>query len=373
MEPPFSPRDHAHMRTALALARRGLGRTAPNPAVGCVLVAGDTVLARGWTQPGGRPHAEAEALAKAGARARGATAYVTLEPCSHFGKTPPCAGALIAAGVARVVVACGDPDPRVSGRGLEMLRQAGIVVDEGLLRAEAEALNEGFFLRIRLGRPMVTLKLATSLDGRLAAYTGHSQWITGPAARAMGHLLRAEHDAILIGVNTAIADDPALTCRLPGLADRSPLRVVMDGRLRLPLTSVLVRTAQTVPTLLFCLQAGLDEARAEAFRTCGVQVVPVAADTAGQPDAVAVMAALGERGITRVLVEGGARIAAALIQADLVDRIAWFRAPMIIGGDGLPAMAALGLARVDVAPRFSRLDILPLDTDMLETLRRNPA
>ncbi len=369
----FSAADHDHMLTALTLARRGLGRTAPNPAVGCVLVAGNRVIARGWTQPGGRPHAEAMALTQAGGRAFDCTAYVTLEPCSHHGKTPPCADALIAAGVRRVVIACGDPDPRVSGRGITRLRQAGISVEEGLLRAEAETVNEGFLLRITLGRPMVTLKLATSLDGMLAAHTGHSQWITGNSARAAGQMLRAEHDAILIGANTALMDDPSLTCRLPGLEDRSPQRVVMDSRLRLPLTATLVRTARQTPTLVFCVNTGLDQMRLEAFRACGVEVVPLSPTPDGQPDPVAALAVLGERGITRVLVEGGARMAATLIEADLVDRIAWFRAPTVIGGDGLAAIAALGLARVDVAPRFSRLDIQYLDTDMLEILRRNPA
>jgi diaminohydroxyphosphoribosylaminopyrimidine deaminase / 5-amino-6-(5-phosphoribosylamino)uracil reductase len=369
----FSDADHEYMRAALDLAREGLGRTAPNPTVGCVVVAAGQVVGQGATQPGGRPHAETEALAQAGAAAVGATAYVTLEPCSHHGKTPPCADALVRAKVARVVVACGDPDPRVAGKGLERLRAAGIQVDVGLLEAEAEALNEGFMLRVRLGRPMVTLKLATSLDGKIAAHTGHSQWITGGSARAMAHRLRAEHDAILIGVNTAITDDPALTCRLPGLEDRSPLRVVLDGRLRLPLTSTLVRTANDVPTLIFCVGAGLDTTRVDALRSCGVKVAMVGADVDGQPDAAAVLSVLADSGVTRLLVEGGARVAAALIRADLVDRIAWFRAPIIIGGDGLSAVAALGLDRVDLAPRFSRLDIQQFDTDMLETLRRNPA
>src|SRR5262249_33263856 len=218
-EAKISPRDLAHMRAALGLAARGIGRTWPNPSVGCVLVredgGSDCVVGRGWTQPGGRPHAETEALARAGEAARGATAYVTLEPCAHTGKTPPCADALIAAGIARAAVAVEDPDPRVSGRGLARLREAGVRVDLGVCAAEANELNAGFFLRVREGRPLVSLKLATSLDGRIATQSGESKWITGEAARRRAHLLRAQHDAIMVGTGTAKADDPELTSPLP--------------------------------------------------------------------------------------------------------------------------------------------------------------
>jgi diaminohydroxyphosphoribosylaminopyrimidine deaminase/5-amino-6-(5-phosphoribosylamino)uracil reductase len=224
------------MRAALALARRGLGRVAPNPAVGCVLVKDGRVVGRGWTQAGGRPHAETEALARAGEAARGATAYVTLEPCSHHGKTPPCAESLIAAGISRSVVALEDPDPRVSGSGLTLLREAGIAVDTGLLAEAAAEVNAGYLMRTRTGRPLVTLKLATTLDGRIATRAGESRWITGPLARARAHLLRAESDAVLVGSGTAVTDNPRLDVRLPGLEGRSPLRVLLDGRLRLPLT-----------------------------------------------------------------------------------------------------------------------------------------
>lgn len=235
---------HLHMGAALALARRGLGRVWPNPAVGCVIVKDGHVVGRGFTQSGGRPHAEPVALAMAGDAAQGADVYVSLEPCSHFGKTPPCADTLITAGVARVIAAAVDPDPRVSGRGLARLRDAGVDVVEGVRRDEAEALNAGFFSRVRTGRPLVTLKCATTLDGRIALSNGESKWITGPEARRRGHLLRCDHDAILIGSGTALADDPALTCRLPGLEGCSPVRVVMDGSLRLPVTSALVRSAR---------------------------------------------------------------------------------------------------------------------------------
>ena len=218
--------DLLHMRAALALARRGLGNAWPNPAVGCVLVKEGRVIGRGWTQPGGRPHAETEALRRAGDAARGATAYVTLEPCSHHGRTPPCCEALAEAGIARVVMAMRDPDPRVNGRGLAMLRGAGIAVEEGLLEAEARALNAGFFRRIQAGMPVVTLKLASTLDGRIATASGESRWITGAAARREVHALRARHDAILVGSGTVLADDPDLTCRIPGMERVPMLRVV---------------------------------------------------------------------------------------------------------------------------------------------------
>ncbi len=208
--------DAAHMRAALALARRGLGRTWPNPAVGCVLVKEGRVVGRGWTQRGGRPHAEAEALRRAAGAAKGATAYVSLEPCSHHGKTPPCAEALIAAGISRAVIAMEDPDPRVAGRGLGALREAGIEVTPGIGEAEAREINEGFFLRLEKNRPLVTLKLAMTLDGRIATRTGESRWITGEPARARSHLLRAQHDGVMVGSGTVLADDPLLNVRLPG-------------------------------------------------------------------------------------------------------------------------------------------------------------
>ncbi|MFM7343999.1 MAG: bifunctional diaminohydroxyphosphoribosylaminopyrimidine deaminase/5-amino-6-(5-phosphoribosylamino)uracil reductase RibD [Tagaea sp.] len=343
------------MGAALALARRGLGNVWPNPAVGCVLVKDGRVAGRGWTQSGGRPHAETEALHRAGSSARGATAYVTLEPCSHHGKTPPCADALIGAGVARVVVACRDPDPRVDGRGLGKLREAGIEVVEDVLRAEAEALNAGFFLRVRENRPFVTLKLAGSLDMRIATSTGESKWITGEAARHRAHLLRAEHDAVMAGSGTVLADDPALDVRLPGLADLRRVRVVADGRLRTPLSAKLVATAPTQPTWI------LTRAEAPAFGAAGVEIVRL---DAMEPRAM--LAALAERGITRLLIEGGAALASAFLRANLVDRLAIFRAGAAIGGEGLPALAELGVAKLANAPRFRLESVERVGDDTLE-------
>ncbi len=340
--------DDRFMALALRLAERGLGQSAPNPAVGCVLVRAGRIVGRGWTQPGGRPHAETEALGRAGAAALGATAYISLEPCTHYGRTPPCTMALLHAGVRRVVVAATDPDPRVDGRGLAQLRQAGVEVTEGVRRAEAERLNEGFFLRCRAGRPLITLKLAASLDSRIATRTGASRWITGAEARARAHRLRASHDAIMTGSGTALADDPSLTCRLPGLEWRSPVRVVLDGRLRLPLGAKLVASAREVPTWLFTRQDAR-AGRIEALRGKGVEVFQVPADGSGRLDLAEIMKVLAGRGLTRVLVEGGAELGAALLRARLVDRLVWFQAPLVIGGDGLPAIAGLGVAKLEEA------------------------
>ena len=357
------------MRAALTLARRGLGSAWPNPAVGCVLVKEGAVIGRGWTQPGGRPHGETEALERAGAAARGATAYVSLEPCCHWGKTPPCTDALIAAGVARVVLPVEDPDPRVSGRGIARLREAGIDVAAGVLATEAAALNEGFFRRIREGRPLVALKLASTLDGRIATAQGESRWITGELARDRAHLLRASHDAVLIGSNTVITDDPLLTCRLPGLDHQSPVRIVLDSRLNVPLTARVVAEARQVPTWFITLRHG-DAARREAFLSCGVELIEVPATPAHMVDMNAAFQELGRRGLTRVLVEGGSTLAAVLLRAGLVDRLAWFHAPMLVGGDGIPAVAGFGLQRLADARRFERIALETVGEDVLETLRR---
>jgi diaminohydroxyphosphoribosylaminopyrimidine deaminase/5-amino-6-(5-phosphoribosylamino)uracil reductase len=362
------------MRIALGLARRGLGSVWPNPAVGCVIVRDDgagapAIVGRGWTQPGGRPHAETEALARAGDAARGATAYVSLEPCNHHGKTPPCTEALIAAGIARVVAATEDPDPRVSGSGLKRLADAGIAVDCGLERRAAEDLNAGFIMRVRHGRPLVCLKTATTLDGRIATHTGESQWITGPEARARVHLMRARYDAVMVGVGTAVADDPALTARLPGLEGRQPVRVVVDARLRLPLTAQMVQSAGEVPTWIVTRDDN-DDTRADAFRDLGVELIALPPSAAGYPDPAALLAALGERGLTRVLVEGGATLAAVLLRAQLIDRIAWFRSGGIVGGDGIPAVEAFGVDHLAAMARFERHGVKRVGADLLETFSR---
>jgi len=362
--------DRRFMDAALALARRGLGNVWPNPAVGCVIVRDGAVVGRGWTQPGGRPHAEADALARAGAAARGATAYVTLEPCSHHGRTSPCADALIAAGITRVVAAIADPDPRVSGQGLARLADAGIAIETGLQAAEAADLNIGYLTRAASGRPMVTLKLAVSLDGRIGAHNGDSRWITGEEARAAAHGLRASHDAIAVGVGTAIADDPHLTCRLPGLPVRPAVRIVFDSRLQLPLNRQLVETARDVPTWIVTLTETAEHSasdRARALRELGVVLIPVeAGEETGRISISHALQRLGAAGLTRLVVEGGGKLAAAFLAEGLVDSLTLFRGRQIIGGDGIPGVAALGLDRVAGAPRFKLRDSRGAGLDAVE-------
>jgi len=358
----------AHMRSALALARRGLGSTWPNPSVGCVIVNNGRVVSRAVTAPGGRPHAEPQALAMAGDAARGATVYVTLEPCCHHGRTPPCTDALIAAGVARVVIAAHDPDPRVDGQGVARLRAAGISVEQGILADEASEILAGFFQRVTTGRPLVTLKLASTLDGRIATHGGESRWITGPAARRTAHALRGRHDAIMVGVGTVMADDPDLTCRLPGFRRTPIVRVVADSHLRTPLTARLIATARETPTWML-IRHGTDAVRRSAFADLGIRLFEVPAAEAGV-DLGAALSALGAAGITRLLVEGGAQVAAALLRGNLVDRIAWFHAPAAMGGDGWPAVAAFGIETLDTMPRFVRRSATPVGADMLTEFAR---
>ncbi len=366
---PTEAADRRHMKAALALARRGLGTVSPNPAVGCILVAPQgTVVGRGWTQPGGRPHAETEALGRAGARAAGATAYVTLEPCSHHGETPPCAEALIEAGVTRVVAAMEDPDDRVAGRGVARLRAAEIAVDLGVCRQEAEYLNAGFLLHRREGRPLVTLKSASTLDGRIATHTGESRWITGEAARRRAHLMRMSQDGIAVGIGTALVDDPELTCRLPGLEGCSPVRIVIDARLQLPLVSKLVRTARETATLVVVSEE-TDKERRQAYEDLGVTVLPVEVGDDHYPAPSSILKALAARGLTRLLVEGGSAMAAALMRAGLVDRLAWFRAPGVIGGDGTPVVAAYGVDTLSQMRRFELVSTETVGNDTLETYR----
>ena len=364
--------DRVFMEGALALARRGLGRTWPNPSVGCVLVKDGRVVGRGRTADGGRPHAEPQSLAMAGSAAWGATAYVSLEPCSHHGQTPPCADALIEAGIARVVVAVGDPDPRVAGAGLARLRQAGIAVTQGVLEAQAADLNAGFFLAKTQGRPLVTVKLATTLDGRIAAVSGASQWITGPDARRMGHLMRAGHDAVMVGIGTALNDDPELTCRLPGLQDRPPVSVVVDSGLSLPIDGKLAMAAKARPVWVLA-RMGADEGRRARLEALGVKVLPVPPGEEGAGGRVSMpqaLSLLADRGLTRIMVEGGAGLVTSLIDADLVDRLVWFRAAALMGGDGLAALGPLGLAQLDAMPRFRPTDVQKLGQDAMETYVR---
>jgi diaminohydroxyphosphoribosylaminopyrimidine deaminase/5-amino-6-(5-phosphoribosylamino)uracil reductase len=363
--------DQRFMALALALGRRGQGRTWPNPAVGAVVVKDGVIVGRGWTQPGGRPHAEPEALRRAGEAARGATLYVTLEPCSHIGKSPPCADAIIAAGITRVVSAIEDPNPEVAGQGHARLRAAGITVDIGLGAAETAHDHAGHFRRVRDKRPHVILKLAVSSDDKIGAAGRKPLAITGEAAKARVHLLRAQCDAILVGIGTVQADDPLLTCRLPGMEARSPIRVVLDRALRLSGTSRLVHSARETP--LWVMTSSLAEAPAAMkLGAAGAQVMRVATTTTPPPglDLVAVLHALSEKGITRLLVEGGARVASSFVSADLVDEVWLLRGPGAVGADGVAALEALPLSALTGSPAFKVRASEMLETDSLTIYER---
>ncbi len=349
------------MAHALRLAARGLGHVWPNPSVGCVIVRDGRVVGRGVTQPGGRPHAERMALAQAGDSAQGAVAYVTLEPCAHHGKTGPCAEALIVAGVARVVTGITDPDPRVSGRGHAMLRAAGIAVTEGVCADQARAEAAGFLKRVTLGLPFVTLKLATSFDGRTALADGSSRWITGPDARRIVHAMRLRHDAVLVGAGTAVADDPDLTVRGMG-AQHQPVRVVMDRGLRVPAGGKLGQTARDVP--VWILHA--DGAVAGDWANTGAEMI-----AAGGLSAREGLMALAARGITRVFCEGGATLGASLLADDLVDEVVMFTAGIAIGGGGHAAVGTLPPVVLAETNRFSLAEVFQAGADAVTVWTRH--
>lgn len=361
------PDDVRHMHRALELGQHGMGNTWPNPAVGCVIVQGDTVVGEGWTQPGGRPHAETVALLQAGQSAKGATAYVTLEPCAHQGQTPPCADALVAAGVARVVAPIADSDPRVSGQGFERLRAAGIEVTTGVCAEDAAEDHAGFFLRIESGRPLLTLKLATSLDGRIATASGDSQWITGPETRAHVHHLRACHDAVMVGAGTVRADDPLLTVR--GIdVPKQPVRVVVSRRLDLPIDGNLARTLDQVPVWLCHAEDAPEDVRL-AWQELGAKLLCIPLH-GRQVDIPALMQVLGDQGLTRIFCEGGGELAASLLSADCVDRLDLHLGGVVIGAEGRPALGALGLDRLSEAPRFSLKSVRPSGQDVIQSWTR---
>lgn len=355
------------MALALTLGRRGQGNTWPNPAVGCVLVRDGRIVGRGWTKPGGRPHAETEALAQAGDLARGATAFVTLEPCAHHGHTPPCADALIAAGVARVVVAVEDSDSRVAGKGLTMLRDAGIEVEIGVMADEAARDLQGFFLKTDLGRPFLTLKLAESLDGRIATATGESQWITGPDSRRLVHAMRARHDAVMVGGGTARIDDPSLNVRDLGI-EQQPVRVVVSRRLDIPLLGNLARTAKEIPVWI-AHGRDADPMLVDTWRNLGAEMLPC--DLEGvRLSPASILQALGGQGLTRVYCEGGGALAASLMAAGLVDELVTFHAGMALGAEGYPAIGAMGIERLDNAPRYRLAETQQVGTDLMTVWRR---
>jgi diaminohydroxyphosphoribosylaminopyrimidine deaminase/5-amino-6-(5-phosphoribosylamino)uracil reductase len=356
--------DERFMARALALAARGLGRTFPNPPVGAVFVRGGRILGAGFHSRAGEPHAEIEALRAAKGRVRGATLYVTLEPCSHHGRTPPCADALVSLGLRRVVCAVVDPNPRVRGRGIRRLRRAGIPVTVGVGAAEANELLEGYRMRMLRGRPLVTLKLAASLDGRIAAAGGDARWITGPRARRLGHALRNVTDAVLVGAATVRADDPALTCRLRGGHD--PVRVVVSGR-RLaisPRAQLLARGGP--PTWIVAPDDASPRAAARLRRRAEVVLLP---SRGGRVPFRRIVEALGARGITTLLIEGGGEVAAAALEAGVVDRVVLFLAPLLLGGDGVAAVGRLRIRRVRDALRLREVVVAGLGADVVVTGR----
>ena len=359
--------DQRYMALALSLGARMLGRTWPNPAVGCVIVKNGRIVGRGWTQDGGRPHAETQALGQAGKLAIGATAYVTLEPCCHTGKTPPCAMALSNAGIARVVVATTDPDARVAGQGIEMLRAAGVEVTTGLLEPEAIRSHAGFLSRIVLNRPWVTLKLASSFDGRIATASGESQWITDEQSRRVVHALRANHDAVMVGGGTARADDPSLTVRDLGCRHQ-PVRVVLSRTADLNRDSKLMQTADELPVWLVHGHSAPRRALADAAH-CGVRLFEVA-EQDGTLDLHSVLSHLSQAGLTRIFCEGGGQLAASLLLSGLVDELIAFSAGLVIGADGIPCVANLNLQTLDQAPRFDLYESRPVGIDIMQTWRR---
>jgi diaminohydroxyphosphoribosylaminopyrimidine deaminase/5-amino-6-(5-phosphoribosylamino)uracil reductase len=362
------PLDVKMMARAIALARRGEGRVEPNPMVGCVVVRGGRLIGEGYHRRFGGPHAEIEALGRCFGNPRGATVYVSLEPCCHHGKTPPCTDALIAARVARVVVGTRDPNPVVRGRGVRRLRDAGIVVETGILEQEAAELVAPYITRVRLGRPYVIAKWAQSLDGRLATRTGHSQWISCPRSRRRAHRLRARVDAILVGSGTLLADDPLLTARDVPLLRRA-LRVVLDGRLRTPQSCQIVDTANVHPTLVFTTAAHAGTRKADRLRRRGVEVA-ACRSRRGRLSVGDCLRKLADRDVTNLLVEGGPTILSALLEAGLVDEAYVFTAPILIGGDGAPGiLPGRGAARVDVAVKPRSLRTQRLGTDILYRMR----
>jgi len=356
------------MALALTLGRRGLGNAWPNPAVGAVVVKDGMIVGRGWTQPGGRPHAEVEALRRAGEAARGATLYATLEPCSHHGKTPPCVDAIMAAGISRVVSALEDPNPKIAGQGHARLTSHDIVVTTGVCAEEARRAHAGHIRRVREGRPHVTLKLAVSADGKVGLAGRRPAAITGEAARERVQLMRAMHDAVVTGIGTVLADDPQLNVRLPGMGKRSPVRVVLDSMLRMPEQSRLAASAARTLDWVFVDQAAKPKHEA-ALTAAGVEVLRVPGAN-GRLDLAAVLSALAGRGITRVMVEAGPILSGAFVAADLVDQAALFRSPGALGPDAIDALEGMPLTALTQSPKLRLVASEQVGADMVEMFER---
>jgi len=361
--------DAAWMEIALRLADRNIGNVCPNPSVGCLIVNDERIVGRGWTQEGGRPHAEVMALEQAGEKSVGATVYTTLEPCSHFGKTPPCSDALISARIKRLVGAMKDPDPRVDGMGFVKLRDAGIEVVEGILEREAEELNRGFITRLKNKLPFVTLKMAMSIDSRIATKTYDSKWITGEEARHSSHFLRSKHDAILTGVGTVVADNPFLNTRISGLENRSPTRIILDTNLRIPIDSQIVSTASELKTVIYTTVTA-EEMKKKHLESFGLQIVTINADESGRISLNEALTSIAQMGINSILVECGGRLCTEFIKSDLIDEFLVYRAPIVLGGDGIPAVEGFGVADLTEALNFKQTGTRRLGADTLESYKR---
>jgi len=355
--------DEHYMRIALELAAKARGRTSPNPLVGAVVVKDGIIVGRGYHEKAGTPHAEVHALREAGERARGATIYVTLEPCSHYGRTPPCSEAVIKAGVARCVAAMVDPNPLVAGRGLAQIRQAGIEVASGVLEEEARRLNEVFIKYITTKRPFIVMKSAMTLDGKIATHTGHSRWITGPAARERVHRLRDEYDAIMVGIGTVLADDPALTTRLPE-GGRDPVRIILDSQARIPLKARVLTQQSTAPTIIATTVRAPQE-KIRALEEAGARVMVIPEDK-GKVDLKLLIDRLGQAGITGILLEGGGQVNGAALEAGIVDKVVWFVAPKLIGGKASPGpVGGAGVTTMDQAVKLSRIRVEQVGEDFM--------
>ena len=361
--------DAKWMEIALRLADRNIGNVCPNPAVGCLIVNDNRIVGRGWTQAGGRPHAEVMALEQAGEKSIGATVYTTLEPCSHYGKTPPCSDALISARIKRLVGAVKDPDPRVDGKGFSKLRDAGIEVVEGILESKAIELNRGFIARVTKKLPFVTLKMAMSIDSRIATRTGDSKWITGEKARYSSHFLRSKHDAILTGIGTVLADNPILNTRICGLENRSPTRIIMDSKLSLPIDSQIVSTATEYKTIIFTTGAA-EKSKKKHIESFGLQVVTLTGNKSGRVSLIETLEFLAAKGINSVLIEGGGILSTEFLKSDLIDELLVYRAPIILGGDGRAAVEGLGVSDLSAGVAFERTGIASIGTDLMETYKR---
>lgn len=355
------------MRQAIALARRGLGKTWPNPTVGCIIVQNDRVIGRGRTGEGGRPHAESVAIHNTHSKIQGATAYVSLEPCAHFGQTPPCANQLIEAGISRAVIAIDDPDPRVAGKGIELLKSGGVNVSVGVLGTEASEVNLGFLSRITKNLPAVSLKLALSLDGKIATCMNDSKWITHEDARRRAHLLRSQHDAIMVGYGTASIDNPDLSPRYIG-CEQPPVRVVLDTTLKTPFSSKIGRAAKNCPVWM-CHGEEATQSAIKAWQRTGAQTIPCKL-VGGRVNIRDALSKLADRGITRVLCEGGSQIATSLLRDNLVDDIVCFTAGLNIGNEGLSSVGHLEIRKISKAPRFRLKTTYPIGQDILHHWRR---